>query len=482
MNLRAVFHLISYLLLFVSIGILGSWGVSILSNDPEVVQEGLLHATGISTGISILLWTITRGPMDLSRRDGFGIVTFGWLCVACVGALPYLLTHDLPDPASALFESMSGFTATGATAIAEIEALHQGTLFWRALTQWFGGMGIIVLCVAILPFLGVGGMQLYRAEFSGPSKDRLTPRIESTAKRLWAIYLLLTLTAILLLRATGLTLFDSVCTGFTTIATGGFTTTSQSAAAFDCLWTELIMVIFMIFGALHFPLHYRAVTGQPLNYFKNSEFRFFMCIWIAATLLIAWNLWGEAFQTFGAALRAALFQCTSILTTSGFVTEDYDRWPAASRLLLLLCMIIGGCAGSTSGGMKAIRVFVLIKKGLREIRLFMLPNAVVQVKIGRQTIDQDIISKVTAFFIIFMMIWATATWVMTAFTPDLETAFASVIATLGNIGPGFGSVGPANHYGWIPAPGKLILTLLMLLGRLELYTVLVLFLPQFWRR
>ncbi len=482
MNLRAVFHLISFLLFFITLGMYASWGVSILYDDPVSVRNGLLYAALLSTLLSALLWVVTRGPTDLSRRDGFGIVTFGWLAVAHMGALPYLLSGDVVDPAAALFEAMSGFTATGATAIPMIDDLHYGVLFWRALTQWFGGMGVIVLAVAILPFLGVGGMQLYRAEFSGPSKDRLTPRIESTAKLLWAVYLLLSVAVILLFRAGGIPWFDSICIGFTTIATGGFATSNQSAAAFTTLYQELVMVTFMILGALHFPLHYRALTGQPLNYFKNPEFRFFMVCWMGFVVVVTFNIWGANFETFSGAFRAALFQCTSIITTSGFVTEDYDQWPAAARFLLLLMMIIGGCAGSTSGGIKAIRVFALIKKGLREVRLFMLPNAVVQVKIGRKTVEHDIVSKITSFFVIFMFIWAIATLLMTFFTPDLHTAFASVLATLGNIGPGFGAVGPMEHYGWIPTPGKVLLTFLMLLGRLELYTVLVLLLPSFWRK
>ncbi len=482
MNFRAVFHLISYLLFFTTIGQYASWGVSFAYGDPAKVQAGLLYAALISTFISAGLWYLTRGPIDLSRRDGFGIVTFGWLSVAHLGALPYLLTGDLADPAAALFEAMSGFTATGATAVPLIEAMHHGVIFWRALTQWYGGMGIIVLCVAILPFLGVGGMQLYRAEFSGPSKDRLTPRIESTAKRLWGIYLLFSVLVILLLRIGNASWFDSICIGLTTIATGGFTPSNASAAVFGTLYHEIVMIVFMILGALHFPLHYRAISGRPLNYFKNPEFRFFMLCWIGFTLFVTYNIWGPHFQTFGQSLRAAAFQCTSIITTSGFVTQDYDQWPAASRFMLGLMMIIGGCAGSTSGGMKAIRVFALIKKGLREVVLFMLPNAVVRVRIGRETIGPDIVSKITSFFVIFMFIWAMATVAMTAFTPDLETAFASVLATLGNIGPGFGGVGPTDNYAWIPAPGKYLLTGLMLLGRLELYTVLVLFLPSFWKK
>jgi trk system potassium uptake protein TrkH len=482
MNLRAVFHLISYLLFFVTIGMFGSWGVSLLYDETKLVSNGMLQAALLSTAISGLMWLMTRGPIDLSRRDGFGIVTFGWLAVAHLGALPYLMTGSIADPVSAIFETMSGFTATGSTILRDIEALPHGILFWRALTQWYGGMGIIVLAVAILPFLGVGGMQLFSAEASGPSKDRLTPRIESTAKLLWGVYVLLTLIGFLALRLVGMNWFDSICHAFTAASTGGFSTRNASIAAYDSVAVETVLIVIMMLGAMSFPLHYRALTGRPGSYWKDSQFRVFLCLWLLAIAFILGNLIWHGGLSGGSAFRQAAFQVSTLISSTGFVSADYDQWPALSRFVLLLLMVIGGCAGSTAGGMKVIRFYALIKKGLREIRLFMRPDAVVQVKMGKKTVSQDIISKITSYFVIYMLVWALATLIMSAFLPDLESAFSAVISALSNMGPGFGAVGAIQNYAEIPNAGKIILTFLMLLCRLELYTVLVLFLPSFWKR
>ncbi len=482
MNFRAVFHLISYLLFFTTIGQYASWGVSLAYGDPADVQFGLLYAALISTFISAGLWYLTRGPIDLSRRDGFGIVTFGWLSVAHLGALPYLLTGDLADPAAALFEAMSGYTATGSTALRILEDIPHGVLFWRSLTQWYGGMGIIVLAVAILPFLGVGGMQLFSAEMTGPSKDRLTPRIENTAKLLWGVYVLLTFCAMLAFRLAGLSWFDAINHAFTASATGGFSTRTASIAAFESFRVELVFVVVMLLSAMSFPLHYRAITGRPGSYFKDSQLRFFLVVWLLGIMLVTINLLSSMEMNAEQALRNAVFQVTSLITSTGYVSADYDQWPAMSRFILLILMIMGGCAGSTAGGVKAIRVYSLIKKALREILLFIRPDAVVQVKIGKKTVTQDILSRITSYFFIYILLWGLGTLLMTFYTPDLETAFSSVLSALGNMGPGFGSVGAVQNYAHVETGGKIILTLFMLLGRLELYTVLVLFLPSFWKK
>lgn len=482
MNFRAVFHLISYLLFFTTIGQYASWGVSIAYGDPADVQNGLLYAALISTFISAGIWYLTRGPIDLSRRDGFGIVTFGWLSVAHLGALPYILSGIIVDPVSALFETMSGYTATGATALRILEELPHGVLFWRSLTQWYGGMGIIVLAVAILPFLGVGGMQLFSAEMTGPSKDRLTPRIENTAKLLWGVYLLLTFFALLAFKLVGLSWFDAINHAFTASATGGFSTRTASIAAYDSSRVEMVFAAVMLISAMSFPLHYRALTGRPGSYFKDSQLRFFLVVWLLAIILVAINLLRSMGMNAEQALRNAVFQVTTLITSTGYVSADYDQWPAMSRFILLVLMIMGGCAGSTAGGVKAIRVYSLIKKALREILLFIRPDAVVQVKIGKKTVTQDILSKITSYFFIYILLWGLGTLLMTLYTPDLETAFSSILSALGNMGPGFGTVGAVQNYAHVETGGKIVLTLFMLLGRLEYYTVLVLFLPSFWKK
>ena len=457
-------------------------GIAWLYNDPMQARVGMLTSAGIVLATGIIIFILTRGPVDLSRRDGFGIVTFGWLAAAILGALPFILTGVITDPVSAIFETMSGFTTTGASVLSDLEAVPRGVMFWRAMTHFFGGMGVLVLCVAILPFLGVGGMQIYRAEMPGPSKDRLTPRIATTAKLLWAVYVFFCVAEAALLRLGGMDWFDAFCHAFATMATGGFSTRTASVAAYNSVYIETVIIVFMFLAGVNFALNFRALRGKPICYFRDPEFRFYLGTWLAATVIIILNIYRSVYPSFGQAVRAACFQSTSIMTTTGFCTEDFDLWPGASKVILVLLMFIGGCAGSTGGGIKNIRIVVVLKKVLREIRLFMQPQAVVKVKIGEEPVTQEVVSHISGFFIVFMLIFAVGTLVMTFFTPDLQTALTSVIATLGNIGPGLGGVGAVQNYSAIPMGGKVFLTLLMLLGRLELYTVLIVLLPSYWRK
>ncbi|HEY5621143.1 MAG TPA: TrkH family potassium uptake protein [Pontiella sp.] len=483
MNKRAVFHLVSYMTLVIGFALIGCAGISLAYDEPLKVQMSLIYSGLIAMGFATVVGFLTRGDINLSRRDGFGVVTFGWLAAAIFGSLPYIFSGVIAHPVSALFETMSGFTTTGASVLNNLEEIPRGIHFWRALTHWFGGMGVLVLCVAILPFLGVGGMQIYRAEMPGPSKDRLTPRIATTAKLLWGVYALLTLLeAVLLKLAGGMDWFDSFCHAFGTMATGGFSTRSASIGAYDSGVIDIIVTVFMFLAGINFSLHYYALSGKPQRYFKDPEFRFYGAILIGTTLFITFNVWAAGFAPLGRCLRDAAFTATSILTTTGFCTADFDQWPDASRILLVVMMFIGGCAGSTGGGMKVVRVFIMFKKMVREMKQFMRPSAVIQMKLGGKPVEQEIISHISAFFAIFVLIFAIGSFVMTFFTPNLETAATSVIATLGNIGPGLNAVGATQNYAAISPLGQGILTVFMLLGRLELYTVLILFLPSFWKR
>lgn len=483
MNKRAVFHLVSYMTLVIGVAIVGCAGVSYYYAEPLNIQMSLLYSGLITMLCAIAVGVLTRGKINLSRRDGFGVVTFGWISATLFGSLPYILSGVIPHPISAMFETMSGFTTTGASVLSELEALPRGIHFWRALTHWFGGMGVLVLCVAILPFLGVGGMQIYRAEMPGPSKDRLTPRITTTAKLLWGVYALLTLVETLLLKFVGkMGWFDSLCHTFGTMATGGFSTRSASVGAFDSAIIDTIIIVFMFLAGINFSLHYHALTGKPGRYFRDPEFRFYFIFLACASLFITLNIWFDGAGPLGHCFREATFTATSIMTTTGFATADFDQWPNASRLLLVVMMFVGGCAGSTGGGMKVVRVFIMFKKMVRELKLFMRPSAVIQMKLGGKPVGQEIISHISAFFAIFLLVFALGSFIMTFFTPNLETAATSVIATLGNIGPGLNAVGATQNYAAIPPMGQGILTIFMLLGRLELYTVLILFLPSFWKR
>jgi trk system potassium uptake protein TrkH len=483
MNKRAVFHLVSYMTLVIGLAIVACAGVSWYYNEPMRIRLSLLESGLIAIGCAAIVGVLTKGDINLSRRDGFGVVTFGWISATIFGALPYIFSGVISHPMSAIFETMSGFTTTGASVLSDLENIPRGILFWRALTHWFGGMGVLVLCVAILPFLGVGGMQIYRAEMPGPSKDRLTPRITTTAKLLWGVYALLTLVEALLFKFMGgMGWFGSLCHTFATIATGGFSTYSASIGAFDSAVVDAIITVFMFLAGVNFSLHYYALTGKPGRYFKDPEFRVYFFFLLGATLFITWNVWSAGLAPLGRSFRDAAFTATSILTTTGFCTADFDIWPDASRFLLVTMMFVGGCAGSTGGGMKIVRVFIMFKKMVREMKLFMRPSSVIQMKLGGKPVEQEIISHISAFFAIFVLIFTLGSFVMTFFTPDLETAATSVIATLGNIGPGLNAIGATQNYAAISPLGQGILTCFMLLGRLELYTVLILFLPSFWKK
>jgi trk system potassium uptake protein TrkH len=480
-NIRAVTHIIAYLVGVTSLAMLGSAGISGYYGEP-VAALGLLAAAGVSLLSASIAWFFTRGAIDLSRRDGFGIAVFGWLFVSVFGALPYLFSGVIVSPVAAVFETMSGYTTTGASVLTDLELLPRGILFWRAMTHFFGGMGVLVLCVAILPFLKVGGMQVYRAEVPGPAKDRLTPRIASTAKLLWGAYVLFCILQTVLLMVGGMSLFDSWCHACATMATGGFSPRTASVGAYDSAYFDIVMIFFMFLAGTNFALHLRLLRGKPFGYFRDAEFRFYFLFWLAACLILTFNVWGQTYDSLAKSLRAAFFQGTSIMTTTGFVTEDFNRWPQASRMLLIILMFVGGCAGSTGGGVKNIRVLTGIKALFREIVIYMRPDAVKTVRIGGEPVKNQAVSNICAFLLIFVLLFAVGSLAMTAFTRDLGTAASSTIACLGNIGPGLNAVGATQNYAAIPDVGKSILIVLMLLGRLELYTVLVIFVPSFWRK
>jgi trk system potassium uptake protein TrkH len=481
-NIRAISLPISYLLGVIGVAMALSLAISFGADDPISAKNGLGIGCGITVAAAGIIWLFTHGDIKLSRRDGFGIATFGWLAVSIFGALPYIFSGVISEPVPAIFEAMSGFTTTGASVLSDLESIPRGILFWRAMTHFFGGMGVLVLCVAILSFLKVGGMQIYRAEVPGPSKDRLTPRIAATAKLLWGAYLLFCLIETIMLRFGGMCWFDSWCHTCATMATGGFSTRTGSVGAYDSTYLDVVIVIFMFIAGTNFALHLKLLSGKPFEYFRDSEFRFYLFFWLTACLILTFNVWGNTYESFTESLRAAFFQGTSIMTTTGFCTEDFDLWPETSRILLVLLMFVGGCAGSTGGGIKNIRVFVAIKTLVREIHLYMRPEAVKQVKINGKNLKDGTVLNICVFLLIFVIFFAVGSLIMTAFTPDLGTAVTSTIACLGNIGPGLNGVGATKNYADIPQLGQVFLSLLMLLGRLELYTVLIIFTPAFWKR
>lgn len=457
-------------------------GVSYMMADQTMVWQGMLESAGITLISGLVLWLCTRTSVDLSRREGIGIVVFGWIFAILFGSLPFLLCGTMSSFFDAFFESSSGLTTTGASVMTDLENHSRAILLWRACLHLLGGMGILVLVVAIIPYLGVGGMQIYRAEVTGPSKDRLTPRIASTAKLLWGVYMLMNIALILLLKFGGMDWFDSVCHAFATISTGGFSTRTASIAAFNSTYIETVVIIFMLLSGINFALHFKALRGDVGSYFKDSECRFYLGFWLLCIVLVVLNLTTHREYELLEAIRHSAFYVTSLMTTTGFGTVDYDQWPALSKFILLLLFVAGGCAGSTGGGLKHIRIILLLKKMGRIIRSFLNPQAVYTIKLSKQIIPQDIVFNVAIFFFIYMSTLAAGSLAMSFFTEDLATAVSAAYSAVGNIGPGFSSVGPMQNYAHLPGAAKTILALLMIVGRLEFYTVLVIFLPNFWRK
>jgi len=484
-NLRGIGRVLGILLLVTAAALLlpvvvdlgygeGDWPVFLACSLGGLLAGGLLMAQG-------------RGHDELRNRDGFAIVSLGWAAVGMLGALPFLGTGAIPSPVDAVFESISGFTTTGSTIMTDIEGVgaeHHAVLFWRSLIQWLGGMGIVVLALAVLPLRGVGGMQLFRAESPGPAPDRLTSRISETARLLWGVYVLITgLEVAALMLIGGMGPFDAVCHAFTTMATGGFSTLDTSVGGFASPAVEWIITVFMFLAGANFSLHYLALRGRWRVYGRDDEFRFYGLVVLGTTAIVAAALFlGRVVDGVEPTLRAAAFQVVSIVTTTGYGTADYVLWPPVTHIILLLLMALGGCAGSTGGGIKMMRVLLLLKHAHVEVKKLLHPRAVYTVFFNERAVSPALATNVLGFFLLFMIVFVSGTVLLTVAGRDIVTAVGAVAATLGNIGPGLGEVGPTCNFAFMSAFEKWVLVLLMLIGRLELYTVLVLFMPAAWRR
>ena len=485
MNAKPVFHVIAWLLGVMALLMGGCSLVSYLYGEPAQAWTALGYSAGGTGAVAVALWMATRNQKELSRRDGLGVVAFGWLFAGIAGAFPFVLSGTIASPVAALFETVSGMTTTGASVIPILETVPKGILLWRALTQLIGGMGVLILVVAILPFAGAGGMQLYRAEMPGPTKDRIEPRMASTAKMLWGVYVILVVALIVLLRFGGMDWFDAVCHSFATLATGGFSTRTASIAAYDSVYVESAVTGFMLLAGINFSLHYRALRGEFVHWWRDGEVQFFLGFLLACVgfgTLVLHQTRAVAGVGWGASFREASFTCASLVTTTGFVTGDYDRWPIVLKPMLIFLMLLGGCAGSTAGGIKVGRIHVMLRAIARDVRLFIQPQAVIPIKLGRKSLDNDVLRSILSFVALYLLVALAGVLAMLPFSPDIQTAGSSVIACIGNVGPGFAAVGPTLNFAGIPDAGKAILTLLMLVGRLELFTVLAIFMPAFWRK
>lgn len=481
MRFASVIHILGFLLMFLAAAMLLPIPFSLYYGDGDHVAFLISAAVTFLAGFVAFVITRQR-TRDLRTKEGYAIVTFSWLFLSLFGALPFLLSGTIPSITDAFFETMSGFTTTGASILSNIEALPKGMLFWRSLTHWIGGMGIIVLSIAILPFLGVGGMQLFKAEVPGPTADKLTPRITETAKILWGVYALLSAAEVLLLLLGGMSFFDSVCHTFGTMATGGYSTRNTSIAAYDNSYIHYVIIVFMLIAGTNFALHYRFLRKDYRVYFRNTEFKFFLGLIALAALLIGVDVYFNTYQNVGLTIRDTLFQVVSIITTTGYGTADYEKWQFSSQFVLFTLMFFGGCSGSTGGGMKIVRIHLLVKFVFSEVKRLLHPHAVVVIRAGDTVVPREVMTNVVGFFIAYVMVFMAGVLTMSVLGLDLATSFGASVATLSNIGPGLGAVGPTDNYAQIPFVGKWVLSFLMLMGRLELFTVIVLLTPVYWQK
>jgi len=481
MHSGLVLRIVSILLLIVSFFMIFPILFALYYGELETIRFFVIPILMILVFSVSVIFSTRRAGKTLSTRDGFLMVTLSWVFSALFGCLPFYFSGSIPHFPDAFFETMSGFTTTGASILTSIESLPKSILFWRSLTHWLGGMGIVVLTIAIFPLLGIGAYQLMKAESPGPTLDKIAPKITETAKILWFIYLGITTAETLLLMAGGMDLFDALTHTFGTLATGGFSPKSRSVGHYNSTYIDVVVSAFMVMAGMNFALYYQVITGNLKKVFTNLEMRIYLGIFFSAMLIIAINLYGRQYDTFGLSLRYAGFQAASILTTTGFVTADFAAWPLFSQGVLFILMFIGGCSGSTGGGIKVIRITTLFKLALNEMKCLAHPRGIFSIKLNGQTLKQDAIYSIAGFFFLYLLMLLITSFVVASGGNDILTSLASALVTVGNIGPGFGKIAPTSNYAFYPDYIKWFLSFAMMVGRLEVYTVLVIFTPKFWR-
>jgi trk system potassium uptake protein TrkH len=482
MNFLLVLNLIGIVLILSSTFMAVPSIYSFINKGHDFKSLGISFILSLLAGIIIYFLTKSQKKMELRHKDAFAVVTLSWLIVSFFGSLPYYISGITPSFTNAYFESMAGFTTTGASVLSSLEDIPKGLLLWRSLTQWMGGMGIIVFSLAILPMLGAGGMQLFKAEVPEIGVEKLRPRIIDMAKSLWYIYAGLTTILAILLHISGMSLFDAVCHSFTTMATGGFSTKSASIAYFNNAYIDIIIVVFMFFAGTNFALHFYAIRGNISRFFNSSEFKFYCLVLLSSISIIALTLYLGGRDSVIAAFRYAAFQVVSITTTTGYVTANYELWPVFAQMLLLCLMFFGGMVGSTGGGMKQVRVLLMLKQAYRELYQLIHPHAYTALKLDGKPVLKQTLGGIWGFLFLFIAIAVAATLCMTALGLDFITSASTVISSMSNVGPALGDAGPTDNYFTIPPLGKWILIFCMLTGRLEIYTVVILLVPHFWRK
>lgn len=482
MHFRTVAKIIAILLAITSLFMLSSVLVALWYDEYKTIRSFLYPVLAVLMGAGGILWRMKGKTREsLSIRDGFLFVVFGWLLASMVGALPFYFSGTIPHYADAYFETMSGFTTTGASILTEIESLPKAILYWRSLTHWLGGMGIVVLTVAILPLLGVGGLQLVKAEAPGPTMDKITPRITETAKYLWYIYLGITIAEAVLLMFGGMNLFDALTHTFGTVATGGFSTRNTSVGHYDSAYIDLVITFFMLVAGMNFTLHFKLLTGNFRKIFSDTELKAYLFIFAGAVMIMTVVLYHRVFSDLFDSFRYAAFQAASILTTTGYATADYEQWPYVAQMVLFTLMFVGGCSGSTGGGGKVVRIVTLLKQGINEMKYLVHPKGVFTLRISGNPVRKNIVYAISGFFFLYIFTVLLVTFVVSTAGIDIVSSLTTALATVGNIGPGFGRIGPTGNYAFYPDYVKWILSLAMMVGRLEIYTVLILLTPTFWK-
>lgn len=480
-NRKIIFRILG-ILLFIEAGLfMICMGVSLCYGEADYIY--FVYASLINMAVGSILYLLGRKASNVvTRRDGYCIVAFTWLLFTAFGMLPFYISGEIPSVTDAFFETMSGFTTTGATVLDDIEALPHSMLFWRSLTQWVGGLGIVFFTIAVLPIFGVGNQVLFSAEATGVTHDKIHPKISVMAKWLWTVYLALTIAETVLLMFGGMSLFDAVCHSFSTTATGGYSTKQASVSYWNSPFIEYVIAIFMILSGVNFSLYFMCLKGRYRQLFHDDEVKWFLISILSLTFLITASLVLYNHYGYEIAFRKALFQVASIHTSCGFATDDYNVWAPFTWMLLIYAMLAGGCTGSTGGGIKNMRLLIVMRNVKNEFSRLMHPRAVLPVKVNRQTVSRSTISTVMVF-VLFYLICVFVGWIVLMFLGvGLTESFGIVVSSMGNVGPGLGSFGPAFSWSALPDVAKWVLSFLMLIGRLELFGILLLFSPSFWRK
>lgn len=480
MNYGIVLKVLGNILVVESLFMMPSLFISLYMGEGDT--KAFIITILITGVVGLLLSRHKKDKNTINAKEGLAIVSLGWILMSLLGALPLYLSGSIPTYIDAIFETVSGFTTTGATVIANVEILPKGILFWRSFTHWIGGMGILVFTLALLPALGIGGFQIFKAESPGPVAGKMAPRLRDTAKILYMTYFTMTIIQVILLKIGGMSFFESFIYTFGTVGTGGLATKNASIGAYNSTYIHLVIGVFMLLSGINFSLYYSAFQGKLKDAIKDEELRLYLFIIFIAVLGIGINLYMTSYSKVGLAFRDAFFQVSSIITTTGYSTANFDIWPSFSKAILILLMFIGGSAGSTSGGMKVIRILVLFKLIKREILKIFHPRAVIPIKINGKVMQNETISGINSFMSLYIIIIALSTVLISLEGVDLLSAFSSVAATLGNIGPGLNLVGPTSTFNGYSQISKAFFSLLMLLGRLELFTIIALLAPRNWRR